>query len=70
MLTAAPSMERDVKKKSTTHHKLAVNFPAEVYEKIKSRATHEGVSLSDMAVKLTDCGLFDYEESEAHDERQ
>ena len=50
-----------------THHKLAVNFPIKIYNKLVKRAIADGISLSDEAVKLIDCGLFDYEESEQHE---
>jgi hypothetical protein len=58
-------MER---KMTQTHHKIAVEFPIEVYRKIKKRADDEGKSFSVMAAKMADCGLFCYEEAEEHED--
>jgi hypothetical protein len=48
-------------------HKIAINIPEELYRKIDRRAKRAKVSFSDQAVKLLDCGEFDYEESEMYD---
>jgi plasmid stability protein len=45
-------------------HKLAVNFPDEVFKKIKSRATKAKRSLSDEAIDLIRCGILDVEDLE------
>jgi hypothetical protein len=50
------------------HHKIAVNIPTPIYDKIAKRAKKAKVSFSEMAVKLLDCGLFDYEDSEQYDD--
>lgn len=48
-------------------HKHAVNFPRDVYDKIKRRAKKSGRSFSDEAIDLIKCGIFDIEESESYD---
>jgi hypothetical protein len=53
--------------KAKSHHKIAINIPEELYRKIDRRAKRAKVSFSDQAVKLLDCGEFDYEESELYD---
>lgn len=52
----------------TTSYKIAVKLTSSTYEKVHTRAKREGVSFSEMAARLVECGLFDYEESEKHDE--
>lgn len=50
------------------YHKIAVSFPITIYQKILDRARADKVSFSDKAVELIECGLFDYEEAERHEE--
>ena len=47
--------------------KIAVKMPVALFEKIVLRAKRRGVSFSEEAAKLLDCGLMDYEESEQHE---
>jgi hypothetical protein len=42
-------------------------MPTEIFENIQRRAKANGVSFSAMAVKLLECGLLDYEDSERVD---
>jgi hypothetical protein len=48
-------------------HKIAVNLPEDLYRKIARRAKKAGTSFSEQAVKLLECGVFDYEDSERYD---
>ena len=48
-------------------YKIAINFPKEIYDKIKRRADKAKISVSEQAVDLVKCGLLDIEESEQHD---
>jgi hypothetical protein len=56
-----------VTKPGKTFKKIAVKMPASLFERIAARAIRRGVSFSEEAARLLDCGLFDYEESEQHD---
>ncbi len=47
--------------------KVAIEFSEETFKKIRKRAEKEKTSFSKMAVKLIECGLFDYEDSERHE---
>lgn len=52
------------------HRKIAINFPEEIFLKVKQRAEDAEVSFTVMAVKLIDCGIFDYEDSERHEPKK
>ena len=47
--------------------KIAINMPEELFNKISQRAAEDSVSFNAKAVELLSCGVFDYEESEAHE---
>ena len=47
--------------------KIAIEMPEALFLKICERANRDGVSFNSVAVKMLDCGVFDYEESEACD---
>lgn len=47
--------------------KIAVEFPEDLFNKIKARAEKDDVSFSKKAVELAACGVRDYEDSERHD---
>jgi hypothetical protein len=49
------------------YRKISINFPVELFDKIRQRAKADGVAISHKAVELVACGLRDYEDSEAHE---
>ena len=53
--------------KNKAYKKIAVKMPVALFEKIVLRARRHGVSFSEEAARLLDCGLLDYEESEQHE---
>lgn len=48
-------------------HKVAINFPKDLYEKIAARAAKEDKSFSDQAIDLCKCGELCLSESDAYE---
>lgn len=66
-LQYAKGFKRPGKGPLRSHRKIAINIPAEIFERISARANAAGVPFTVQAVDLLRCGLLDVEDSERHE---
>lgn len=66
-LQYAKGFKRSGKGPLRSHRKIAINIPADLFERISARASAAKRPFTVEAVDLLRCGLLDVEDSERHE---